>query len=46
LQTQGGAPHIITLDSYAVSHRAVREVQNTSRLPEGTKRRSSKYLNT
>jgi putative transposase len=37
---QGGAPHIVTLDSYAASHRAVREMQNTIQLPEGTNRHS------
>jgi transposase-like protein len=42
---QGRAPHTITLDGYAASHRAVREMQNTGLLPEGTILRSSKYLN-
>ena len=40
-----GVPQTITLDGYAASHRAVRELKNDSVLPEGTKVRSSKYLN-
>jgi transposase-like protein len=40
-----GAPEIITIDRYAVSHRAVRELQQQERLPKLTKLRSSKYLN-
>ena len=35
----------ITLDGYAASHRAVREMQNADMLPKSTKLRSSKYLN-
>ena len=42
---EGHAPHTITLDGYAASHRAVREMQITGMLPQGTKLRSSKYLN-
>jgi len=45
IRHQGHAPHTITLDGYAASHRAVREMQNTGMLPKGTKLRSSKYLN-
>jgi hypothetical protein len=36
----------ITLDGYAASHRAVREMKADGLLPEDTKVRSSKYLNT
>ncbi|MEM5300112.1 DDE-type integrase/transposase/recombinase [Burkholderia sp. JPY481] len=35
----------ITLDGYAASHRAVREMKTDGLLPEDTKVRSSKYLN-
>jgi transposase-like protein len=45
IRHQGRAPHTITLDGYAASHRAVREMQATGLLPEDTKLRSSKYLN-
>jgi transposase-like protein len=38
-------PHTITLDGYAASHRAVREMRTDGLLPKGTKLRSSKYLN-
>jgi transposase-like protein len=40
-----GAPQTITLDGYAASHRAVREMKTDGVLPEDTKVRSSKYLN-
>ena len=40
IKGQGSAPHTITLDGYAASHRAVRE-----KLPADVKLRSSKYLN-
>jgi transposase-like protein len=40
-----GRPHTITLDGYAASHRAVREMQEDGLLPKRTKLRSSKYLN-
>src|ERR1700682_6076915 len=36
----------ITLDGYAASHRAVRELKADGSLPANTKLRSSKYLNT
>jgi transposase-like protein len=42
---EGHAPHTITLDGSAASHRAVREMQNADMLPKSTKLRSSKYLN-
>ena len=35
----------ITLDAYAASHRAVRELKADGSLPANTKLRSSKYLN-
>ncbi|MFP4900056.1 DDE-type integrase/transposase/recombinase [Paraburkholderia sp. BR14261] len=35
----------MTLDGYAASHRAVREMKTDGVLPEDTKVRSSKYLN-
>ena len=38
-------PHTITLDGYAASHRAVRELCIDGLLPRRTKLRSSKYLN-
>jgi transposase-like protein len=38
-------PQTITLDGYAASHRAVRELQNDGSLPTDTRLRSSKYLN-
>ncbi len=38
-------PHTITLDGYAALHRAVRKMRIDGLLPEGTKLRSSKYLN-
>ncbi|WP_408242821.1 DDE-type integrase/transposase/recombinase [Paraburkholderia sediminicola] len=36
----------MTLDGYAASHRAVREMKADGLVPEDTKVRSSKYLNT
>lgn len=42
---QGRAPETITLDGYAASHRAGRELQQQGKLAELTKLRSSKYLN-
>ena len=40
-----GTPRVITLDAYAASHRAVRELQAEGRLPRRVRVRSSKYLN-
>ena len=40
-----GRPTKITLDAYAASHRAVREMQETGELSQGVKVRSSQYLN-
>jgi transposase-like protein len=45
IRTQGRAPATITLDGYAASHRAVREMKVDGLLPEGTTLRSSKHLN-
>ena len=45
IKHQGRAPHAVTLGGYAASHRAVREMKADSVLLEGTKVRSSKYLN-
>ena len=38
-------PSKITLDAYAVSHRAAREMQEAGELPRRVKVRSSQYLN-
>jgi len=38
-------PTKITLDAYAASHRAVREMKETGELPRRVKVRSSQYLN-
>lgn len=43
--SQGRSPETVTLDGYAASHRAVRELQEQGWLPDLTKLRSSKYLN-
>ena len=45
LKTQGHPPRVITLDGYAASHRAVRELPEENGLWKDTKLRSSKYLN-
>jgi putative transposase len=45
IRTQGRVPETITLDGYAASHRAVREMKTDGPLPRRTKLRSSKYLN-
>jgi transposase-like protein len=45
LKTQGQAPVSITLDGYAASHRAVREMPDEDATWKDTKLRSSKYLN-
>jgi transposase-like protein len=45
LRTQLRAPVGITLDDYAASHRAVREIPNEDEAWKRTKLRSSKYLN-
>ncbi len=45
IKSQGSTPRAITLDGYAASHRAVREMKTDGQLPADTKVRSSKYLN-
>jgi transposase-like protein len=40
-----GSPRVITLDAYAASHRAVRELKVAGVLPKRVQVRSSKYLN-
>ena len=45
IRHEGRPPQTITLDGYAASHRAVREMKNDSLLPGRTRLRSSKYLN-
>ena len=42
---QHGAPRVITLDSYAASHRAVAKLKAAGTLPHRVRIRSSKYLN-
>ena len=44
MKGQQRAPQTITLDGYAASHRAVRELKADGSLPADTKLRSSKYL--
>jgi transposase-like protein len=44
-KSQEAPPSSITLDGYAASHRAVREMQDQGELPHDAKLRSSKYLN-
>jgi hypothetical protein len=46
VKSQGSTPTTITLDGYAASHRAVRELKAAGQLAANTKLRSSKYLNT
>ena len=45
IKGQHDVPRTITLDGYAASHRAVRELKADGLLPAETKLRSSKYLN-
>jgi transposase-like protein len=45
IRGQQRAPQTITLDGYAASHRAVRELKADGSLPADMKLRSSKYLN-
>jgi transposase-like protein len=45
IRSQDRAPVSITLDGYAASHRAVREMQEDGLLPKSTELRCSKYLN-
>src|SRR5271156_2589207 len=44
IKSQGSPPRTITLDGYAASHRAVREMKTDGQLPTDTKVRSWKYL--
>ena len=44
IRGQQRAPQTITLDGYAASHRAVRELKADGWLPANTKLRSSKHL--
>jgi transposase-like protein len=45
IRHEGRSPHTITLDGYAASHRAVREMRTDGLLPKRTVVRSSQYLN-
>jgi transposase-like protein len=45
IKSQRRCPQTITLDGYAASHRAVRELKADGSLPAEMKLRSSKYLN-
>lgn len=45
IKGQGSGPRTVTLDGYAASHRAVREMKADGELPADTKLRSPKYLN-
>jgi transposase-like protein len=45
IRHEGRPPHTITLDGYAASHRAVREMRDDGLLPKRMKLRSSKILN-
>ncbi len=40
-----GTPRVITLDAYAASHRAIRELKAEGKMPRRVRVRSSKYLN-
>jgi transposase-like protein len=40
-----GTPRVITLDAYAASHRAIRELRAEGKMPKRVRVRSSKYLN-
>src|SRR6267143_1759183 len=40
-----GTPRVITLDAYAASHRAVRELKSDGRMSRRVRIRTSKYLN-
>jgi transposase, IS6 family len=45
IKSQESTPRTITLDGYAASHRAVREMKADGQLPTDTTLRSSRYLN-
>jgi transposase-like protein len=38
-----GTPRVITLDAYAASHRAVRELKTEGKMPKRVRLRSSKF---
>jgi len=40
-----GTPRVITLDAYAASYQAVRELKAEGKMPKRVRVRSSKYLN-
>ena len=40
-----GTPRVITLDAYAASHRAIRELKAEGKMPKRVRVRSSKFLN-
>src|SRR5215813_8419809 len=42
---QNGTPRVITLDAYAASHRAIRELKSAGSMSRRVRIRSSKYLN-
>jgi transposase-like protein len=42
---RNGTPRVITLDGYAASHRAIRELKSAGRMSRRVRVRSSKYLN-
>ena len=44
IKGQGSGPRTVTLDGYAASHRAVREMKSDGELPADTRLRSAKYL--
>jgi transposase-like protein len=45
IKSQASAPRTITLDGFAASHRAVREMKADGPIPDNTKLRSTTYLN-
>jgi transposase-like protein len=45
IKSHGSTPRTITLDGYAASHLAVRDMKVDGQLPADTKLRSSQYLN-
>ena len=42
---RNGTPRVITLDAYAASHRAVRELKAEGKMPKRVRVRCCKYLN-
>jgi transposase-like protein len=45
IKGQGSGPRTVTLDGYAASHRAAREMKSDGELPADAGLRSAKYLN-